>query len=99
LLLTTTQVAASGDTVNRTCSGTPVGGGIGAVSYALTATAQATSTGSDVGIATGVTCCIWDAAHGFRLSDAISVSASGPSSRAAALTSATDWSLNVSWLR
>ncbi len=65
-LLTTTSVGGTGDSVTGICSGTPAGGNFGMTDYVVTATASASSTVGDVGLATGVTCRVWnDVTNGY----------------------------------
>lgn len=82
-LVTLTPISTSPDSVNGSCTGTPAGGSFDSTNFVVQATANASSTAGDVGLATGVTCRVWDAAHSVWLSDPVSASDPGPDAVAA----------------
>jgi len=82
-LVSVTPIGGTGDSVTGTCTGTPAGGSFNTTNFVVTATASASSTVGDVGLATGVTCRVWDLAHGVWLSPPVSGSDPGPDAVAA----------------
>jgi hypothetical protein len=77
-LISITPVGGTGDSVTGTCTGTPAGGSFGTTQYVVQVSATASSTSGDAGLATGVTCRVWDVAHSVWLSGPVSASEPGP---------------------